>query len=420
MENRNLGQVGRNVGDVIAELRAKRVNDARWQDGRTFGMVYDGGPSVHNVAEQAAMLYLHENALNTNAFPSLASIQNEVVGWTAHLLHGPDTAAGFLTSGGTESIQCAVLAARQRGRAERGISNGEIVVAESAHAAFHKSAHMFDMPIITTRVRPDWTADVDAMADAVTDRTVLIVGSAPQYPQGVVDPIPEIAALAATVDANCHVDACMGGFVLPFVEMLGGDVPPWDFRVDGVHSISADIHKLGYAPKGVSVVLHRNKQLRAYQTWTFDAWLGGFYGSPNLQGTRSGLPMAAAWAVMQHLGIDGYVELTRQTLDNADRMRRAIRAIDGLRVLGDSGYHLIAMASNPESANPIDVFALGEALLKRGWVHDRQGPPDSLHSTVSNGNTGAIDDYVRDLSECVDEIRGVSVDDRSTSYSTVE
>ena len=207
MESRNLGQVGRNVGDVIAELRAKRVNDARWQDGRTFGMVYDGGPSVHNVAEQAAMLYLHENALNTNAFPSLASIQNEVVGWTAQLLHGPDTAAGFLTSGGTESIQCAVLAARQRGRVERGISNGEIVVAESAHAAFHKSAHMFDMPIITTSVRPDWTADVDAMADAVTDRTVLIVGSAPQYPQGVVDPIPEIAALAATVDANCHVDA---------------------------------------------------------------------------------------------------------------------------------------------------------------------------------------------------------------------
>ncbi len=420
MESRNLGQVGRNVGDVIAELRAKRVNDARWQDGRTFGMVYDGGPSVHNVAEQAAMLYLHENALNTNAFPSLASIQNEVVGWTAQLLHGPDTAAGFLTSGGTESIQCAVLAARQRGRVERGISNGEIVVAESAHAAFHKSAHMFDMPIITTSVRPDWTADVDAMADAVTDRTVLIVGSAPQYPQGVVDPIPEIAALAATVDANCHVDACMGGFVLPFVEMLGHDVPPWDFRVDGVHSISADIHKLGYAPKGVSVVLHRNKQLRAYQTWTFDAWLGGFYGSPNLQGTRSGLPMAAAWAVMQHLGIDGYVELTRQTLDNADRMRRAISAIDGLRVLGDSGYHLIAMASNPKSANPIDVFALGEALLKRGWVHDRQSPPDSLHSTVSNGNTGAIDDYVRDLSECVDEIRGMSVDDRSTSYSTVE
>jgi sphinganine-1-phosphate aldolase len=313
-----------------------------------------------------------------------------------------------------------VLAARQRGRAERGVRNGEIIVAESAHAAFHKSAYMFDMPIITTPVLADWTADVTAMADAITDRTVLLVGSAPQYPQGVVDPIPEIAALAATIDANCHVDACMGGFVLPFVELLGHDVPPWDFRVDGVHSISADIHKLGYAPKGVSVVLHRTKQLRAYQTWTFDAWLGGFYGSPNLQGTRSGLPMAAAWAVMQHLGTDGYVELTRQTLDNADRIRAGIRSIDGLRVLGDGSYHLIAMACDPESANPIDVFALGDALLRRGWVHDRQGPPDSLHSTVSNSNTRAIDDYLADLAACVVEVRDLRVDDRSTSYSTVD
>ena len=164
---------------------------------------------------------------------------------------------------------------------------------------------------------------------------MLVVGSAPQYPQGVVDPIPEIAALAASVDANCHVDACMGGFVLPFAELLERDVPPWDFRVDGVHSISADIHKLGYAPKGVSVIVHRTKQLRAYQTFVFDRWLGGFYASPNLQGSRSGLPMAAAWAVMQHLGIDGYVELTRGVLDAADRMRAGITALDGVGVLGD-------------------------------------------------------------------------------------
>jgi sphinganine-1-phosphate aldolase len=342
------------------------------------------------------------------------------VGWTAGLLHGPPTAAGFLTSGGTESIQCAVLAARERGRAERGIHAGEIVVAESAHAAFHKSAHLFDMPIHTVPVLDDWTVDLDAMAEAVTDRTVLVVGSAPQYPQGVVDPIPAIAEIAASVGANCHVDACMGGFVLPFAEMLGREVPPWDFRVDGVHSISADVHKLGYAPKGVSVVLHRTKELRRYQTWVFDAWLGGFYGSPNLQGTRSGLPMATAWAVMQHLGVDGYVELTRQTLDNADRMRAGIAAIDGLRVLGDGRYHLVAMTADPASDPSIDVFALGDALLRRGWYHDRQGPPDSLHSTVSNTNTGVIDDYLRDLAECVDEVRGTATDDRSTSYSTVE
>jgi glutamate/tyrosine decarboxylase-like PLP-dependent enzyme len=413
-------QQGRAVDEVIADLRAKRAHDVRWQDGRTFGLVFDGGPSVHDVVEQAAVMYLHENALNPMAFPSLGEIQNEVVSWTSALLHGPESAAGFLTSGGTESIQCAVLAARERGRAERGIEFGEIVVAESAHAAFHKSAHMFGMPIVTTPVRDDWTADVDAMASAVTENTVLVVGSAPQFPQGVVDPIPEIAALAATVDANCHVDACMGGFVLPFAEMLGREVPVWDFRVEGVHSISADIHKLGYAPKGVSVILHRTKELRRYQTFVFDGWLGGFYGSPNLQGTRSGLPMAAAWAVMQHLGVDGYVELTRKVLETADRVRAGIGAIAGLRVLGSGDHHLIAVSADPNAAEPLDVFALGDALAARNWYLDRQGPPDSLHMTVSNGNAAVIDGFLSDLAACADEVRGTSTDDRSTTYAAIE
>jgi sphinganine-1-phosphate aldolase len=411
---------GRGVDDVIAELQTKRSRDVKWQEGRAFGMIYYGGPTVHEVAERAAALYLHENALNTKAFPSLGEIQSEVVGWTAALLHAPESAAGFLTSGGTESILCGVLAARERGRQERGIEHGEIVLAESAHAAFHKAAHLFGLTVRKTPVRADWTADVDAMARAVGPDTVLVVGSAPQYPQGVVDPIPAIAELAASVGANCHVDACMGGFVLPFAEMLGREVPPWDFRVDGVHSVSADIHKLGYAPKGVSVILHRTKALRRYQTFVFDGWLGGFYASPNLQGSRSGLPMATAWAVMQHLGLDGYLALTRQTLESADRMRAGIAAIDGVRVLGDGQLHLIGMAADPGTQPPVDVFALGDALLARGWFHDRQGPPDTLHSTVSNSNTGVIDRYLADLAACVAEVRGRRSDDRSTNYATLE
>ncbi len=408
------------MDSVIEALTEKRANDARWQDGRTFGMVYDGGPTVHEVAEKAAALYLHENALNTKAFPSLGAIQAEVVGWTADLLHGSDFAAGFLTSGGTESILCGVKAARERARIERGITEPEMIVAESAHAAFHKAAHLFGLKLHKTKVRDDWTADVDAMAELVNDNTVLIVGSAPQYPQGVIDDIPAIAALAASTDANCHVDACMGGFVLPFVEMLGREVAPWDFRVEGVTSISADIHKLGYAPKGVSVILHRSKKLRSYQTFIFDDWLGGFYGSPNLQGTRSGLPMAAAWAVMSHLGIDGYLELTRQNLANADQVRAGIAEIDGIRVLGDGQFHLVAMSNEPDDPDPIDIFALGDALLARGWHHDRQGPPDSLHSTISNSNTGVIDQYLSDLAACVAEVRGTTTDDRSTNYATLE
>lgn len=417
---RSLQPHGRPVEEVIADLEAKRADDVRWSDGRTFGMVYDGGPSVHAVAEAAARLYLHENALNTVAFPSLRRIQSDVVGWTASLLHGDDQVAGFMTSGGTESILCAVLAARERAAAERGITAPEMVVAESAHAAFHKAAHNFGIRLHSVPARDDWTADVEAMAEHVGPNTVLVVGSAPQYPQGVQDDIPAIAELAVAVGANCHVDACMGGFVLPFAEMLGREVLPWDFRVDGVTTISADVHKLGYAPKGASVILHRTKRSRAYQTFTFDGWLGGFYASPNMQGSRSGLPMACAWAVMSHLGIDGYVELTRTVLDSADRFRAGVAAIDGIRVLGDGRFHLVAMAADPDFEPAIDMFALGDALLARGWYHDRQTPPDNLHATVSNTNTGAMDDYLRDLAECVAAVVGTRVVDRSTTYATLE
>ena len=415
-----LSKSGRPVDDVISDLADKRRNDVKWQDGRSFGMIYDGGPSVHEAAERAASLYLHENALNTKAFPSLGAIQSEVVGWTSDLLHGPPSAAGFLTSGGTESILCAVLAARERGKKERGITAPHMVVCESAHAAFHKAAHIYGIALTKTPVRTDWTADTEAMAQAIAPNTVLLVGSAPQYPQGVIDDIPTIAGLAKAAGANCHVDSCMGGFVLPFAEMLGRPVAPWDFRVDGVTSISADIHKLGYAPKGVSVILYRDKALRAYQTFVFDDWLGGFYASPNLQGTRSGLPMAAAWAVMQHLGVDGYLRLTQATLDNADRLRAGIAAIEGICVLGDGAYHLVAMAADRSATRQIDMFALGDALLARGWFHDRQGPPDTLHSTVSNSNTGVIDLYLQDLAECVEQTAGARTDDRSTNYATLE
>jgi sphinganine-1-phosphate aldolase len=416
----SLPAAGRSIDDVVADLEDKRVDDVQWSSGKTFGMVYDGGPTVHAVAEAAARMYLHENALNTQAFPSLRQIQSEVVGWTSGLLHGDESVAGFLTSGGTESILCAVLAARERGRTERGITTPEMVVAESAHAAFHKAAHLFGVELHKTAVASDWTVDVDAMAARVNENTVLVVGSAPQYPQGVIDDIPAIAALARSVGASCHVDACMGGFVLPFAEMLGREVAPWDFRVDGVTSISADVHKLGYSPKGVSVILYASKELRQYQTFMFDDWLGGFYASPNLQGSRSGMPMACAWAVMSHLGVDGYVDLTRKVLDNADLFRAAVASIDGIRVLGDGRFHLVTVAADPASDHPIDVFALGDALAARGWYHDRQGPPDSLHSTVSNTNTGVMGDYVADLAECVAEVAGRRTDDRSTNYATLE
>jgi glutamate/tyrosine decarboxylase-like PLP-dependent enzyme len=409
---------GKSKSEILDALAKKRSRDARWREGRTFGMVYDGGPGVHDVAEAVALEFLHENALNTKAFPSLGEIQSEVCAWTAELLHG-EGAAGFMTSGGTESILCAVKAARERAKAERGITAPEMVLAASAHAAFHKAAHYFGLRVHSVPVRADWRADANAMAACVNANTALVVGSAPQYPHGVIDPIPALADLAQSVGASMHVDACMGGFVLPFAEQLGYPIPPWDFRVDGVTTISADLHKLGYAPKGASVILHRNKSLRQHQTFVFDAWLGGFYASPGMQGTRAGLPMACAWAVMQHLGQEGYRRLTRITLETRDAMLAAVRALPGLRVLGEPEAQIVAIAAAAGSG--IDVFALGDALLARGgWFHDRQTPPDSLHSTLCAGNAPVIGAWAADLRACVEQLEGRRAADRSTNYATLE
>ena len=415
-----LPKQGLSKDEVVGALADMRGGDARWQDGRTFGMVYDAGPEAHEVVEAAALMFLHDNALNTGAFPSLGKIQSDVVGIANGLLHAPEGAAGFMTSGGTESILMAVKAARERGRAERGITAPEMVVPSSAHAAFHKAAHYFGLAIHTIPVRDDYRADVEAMAAAVNDSTVLVVGSAPQYPQGVVDPIPELAPLAAAVGANFHTDACMGGFVLPFMEMLGYELTPWDFRVEGVTSISADLHKLGYAPKGASVILHRTKELRRYQTFVFDGWLGGFYASPAMQGTRPALPMATAWAILHHLGEDGYKRLTATAIDTHRRMVEGIRQIEGVAVVGEPEAHLVAMSAAPAWEERVDVFAIGDALQQRGWFHDRQGPPESLHSTVSAGNAPVLDQYLDDLQRCVAAVAGTRAGDRSTSYATLE
>jgi glutamate/tyrosine decarboxylase-like PLP-dependent enzyme len=415
-----LPEHGLPTDEIIEALTAKRAGDVRWQEGRIFGMVYDAGPDAREAVEAAALLYLHDNALNTLAFPSLGEIQSEVVGITADLLHGGTDAAGFLTSGGTESILMAVWAAVERARAERSVTEPEMVLPISAHAAFHKAAHYFGITVRKVPVDSEWRADVEVAADSVNENTVLVVGSAPQYPQGVIDPIPELASLALEVGASFHTDACMGGFVLPFMEQLGMDLSPWDFRVEGVTTISADIHKLGYAPKGASVILHRTKALRRYQTFVFDDWLGGFYASPNMQGTRAALPMATAWAILHHLGLEGYRRLTQVTIDAARRMEAGVRAVDGLTVLGNPQAHVLAITAEPDAEARLDVFALGDALLARGWFHDRQAPPDTIHATVSAGNAPVIEEYLADLRACVAEIAGQRNEDRSTNYATLE
>jgi glutamate/tyrosine decarboxylase-like PLP-dependent enzyme len=388
--------------EVLATLEARRERDVRWRDGRAFTLAYSAGPDVLEVAEEAYRRFMTENALNTDAFPSLRTIQQDVVDIVAGWLHGGPESAGFMTSGGTESILLAVAGARQRGRRERGIAGPNMVLPASAHAAFEKAAHYFGVESRRVPVGEDWRADPEAMAGVADDDTVLFVGSAPQYPQGVVDPIEAIAALAATRNISCHVDACMGGVVLPYLARLGDSVPPFDFSVDGVTSISVDLHKLGYTAKGASVILYRNRDLRRDQVFVTDNWLGGTYGSSGILGTKSGGAIAAAWAVLHLVGDDGYLELAAAARRATEALAAGIEAQPELVLRAAPDATLFAFgAAQPDR---LDVFAVADALWRRGWYLDRQGPPASLHCTVNAIHDGRIDDVLADLRASLDEV----------------
>ena len=401
--------------EVLAQVGAIGQSDLRWKDGRAFSLAYYAGPEVQEVADTAYAMYGSANGLNADAFPSLKKFQAEVVSTVNRWVHGDDTSAGFMTSGGTESILLAVKAARERGRKEFGISQPNVVLPTSAHAAFEKACYYFGLESRRVAVRADWRADVEAMSQSIDENTVLIVGSAPQYPQGVVDPITEIAALARARNINCHVDACMGGVTLTFLERLGEEIPLWDFRVEGVTSISVDLHKYGYASKGASVILHRNRQLRSYQTFTTDNWLGGFYGSSGVLGTKSGGPMAAAWAVMNYLGDEGYLRLTESARSTTRQLAQAIQGIDGLQLRAIPDSTLLSFG-----AQGFDVFAVADELASHGWYVDRQAPPDSLHCTVNAVHHQVIEEFIVDLRHAVAKVQDAGSTGSVGAYGTIE
>lgn len=418
---------GSEADEVLARMQELRVDDRDWRGGRVFSLVYSAGDQVHELLERAANLYSAENALNTMVFPSLGWMQNDIVTITTGLLGGdrmPDGEGegvrGFLTSGGTESLLQATKTARDWGRTRRGIDRPNMVLATSAHAAFEKAAHYFDVESRRIAVRSDFTADVDAMADAVDDHTVLMVGSAPSYPQGVIDPIPTLAAIAADRGVLCHVDACLGGFILPFLDRLGYQTKAWDLSVPGVTSISADLHKYGYASKGISVILYRTPELARLQPFITSNWLGGLYGSPSMAGTRPAGPIAAGWAVLQYLGMDGYLRLAEDTHAAATAAKATITGTPGLALRGSPDATVFAFGGDPDDGR-IDTFALGDALAERGgWFFDRQSPPDSLHATVHAGHRAVIDELCADLTAVTGEllVSGKRAEDRSTTYGT--
>jgi sphinganine-1-phosphate aldolase len=422
-----LPETGRPADEIFAEMEALTAHDKDFAAGRTFGLVYHAGHDVEEVARRAHDRFVWHNALNPDVKPSMRDMSRTVIGSTAWLLAGgaagdgglADELAGFMTSGGTESILMGVKAAKVRALRERGVERPNIVLPTSAHAAFAKASDYFGIEPRRIEVREDFRADVDAMADAVDDQTVLIVGSAPQYPQGVIDPIADMASIAVERGINCHVDACMGGFTLPFLERAGLVDKAWDFRVPGVSSISADLHKYGFVPKGASVIMHRDKSLRRNQTFVFDGWLGGFYASSGILGTKPGGPIAASYATMQYLGVEGYVEKASQAFRARERLVDAVRRLPGLIVLGEPEVTLCAITGEP---GVVDAFQLGDELSSRGWHLDRQAPPDSLHASCAPiHDTGSVlDEFLADLRGALESIGATQAADRATDYAVME
>ena len=403
---------------VFDELESLRADDVDWRNGKVFSLAYYAGPQAIAVAEDAYRRFSGENALSTDAFPSLRIMQQDVLSMVGPWLGAHKDSAGFMTSGGTESILMVVKAARDQFAQTRGVTTPNIVLPTSAHAAFEKACHYFGVESRRSAVGQDWRADIAAMERLIDDNTVMLVASAPQYPQGVVDDVTGIAALASSRGINCHVDACMGGVTLAYLVKLGHPIPAWNLSVPGVTSISVDLHKYGYTSKGASVVMYSSKSLRAHQGFFTDNWLGGMYASSGMLGTKSGGSIASAWAVLRHLGDDGYTALVRQTRNATEQLANHIVAHPHLVLRAYPDSTLICFGAADPSV--LNVFAVADELRIRGWYVDRQTPPDSLHCTVNAIHHDKIDAFVVDLDASIESVLSTRLSGDVGSYGNLE
>jgi sphinganine-1-phosphate aldolase len=382
--------------EVLATLRALQAHDLPAHGGRTLAYVYDSGlADADAVGLEALGMFAASNGLDPTAFPSLLQMENDLVALAGGLLDAPEGFAGSVTSGGTESILLAVLAARQ---GSPQVTDPSMVVPTSAHAAFHKAAEFLGVRAVLVDVDPQTLrADPAATAAAINDTTVLVVASAPSYAHGVIDPVAEIAALAAERGLRCHVDACIGGWVLPHLD----DAPPWTFAVAGVTSISVDLHKYAYTPKGVSLLLHRTPALRRGHFFASANWPGYTMLNSTMQSTRSGGPLAAAWAVTRRIGIQGYADLAHQAREATLTIAQEAAGIPGLGVLAPPDSTLVALVTDASC----DVFTIADEMLERGWFVQPQlsfrDVPPSLHLTLSAATAPSVPELVGALRDSV-------------------
>jgi sphinganine-1-phosphate aldolase len=398
--------------EILARLAAFRRKDVKWQDGRVFGYIFDPGQAVLAVAKEAYAMFLSENGLDFSVFQSLLQLEKELaaIGRT-HLRGDPDVVGNF-TSGGTESIILAVKAARDYFRARRpDIDAPEMILPTTAHAAFHKAGHYLDVKRVLVPVDgKTFRADPAAVAAAVTPQTIMLVGSAPSYSHGVVDPIADLGRIAEAHDLWLHTDACMGGFLLPYFRRLGAPVPDFDFQVPGVSSISMDLHKYAYTPKGASLVLYRHKDLRKHQLFACSHWMGYTIVNNAVQSSKSGGPLAAAWAVLNMIGDDGYLEIARRQREATRKIVEGIRAIEGLRLLAQPDMCLISFTAEKGA-----VFHLVDAMNARGWYIQPalsfDNAPAHIHLSINASNVGREEAFLADLRECAAATRDMPAGD---------
>jgi sphinganine-1-phosphate aldolase len=386
--------------EVLREMETMRDREeAKWSDGYASGSVYHGDPEHIDFLSRVYAISSQANPLHADLWPSTVKYEAEIVAMTANMLGGVEGVCGTVTSGGTESILLAMKVYRDRAY-KRGIEHPEMIVPSTAHAAFDKAAHYFRIEKVTVPVGPDGRADVKATEAAITRNTAVIVGSAPCFPNGLIDPIEALAALADARDLGFHTDGCLGGFVLPWAEKLGYPVPPFDFRVPGVTSMSADTHKYGYAAKGTSVVLYRDSDLRHYQYYKTASWAGGLYFSPTFAGSRPGALSAACWAALVTMGERGYLEATRRILEAATRVKEGIAKIDGLAVIGDPLWNVAF------TADDVDVYRVLDVLGHHGWSLNGLQDPASIHLCVTLRHTqpGVVERFLADLAAAVEEV----------------
>ena len=389
--------------EVFQQLRriAQR-EDAIGDAGRVSGSLYSGDHEHYGYLAEIFGLFGHANVLQRDMYPSATKFEGEIIAMTLELLNGGSApgACGVLTSGGSESLVTAMFSYRESARERREVIAPNLVMPTTAHVALDKGGHWLGVEVRHAPLQDDYRVDVAAMADLIDDQTIALVGSAGNYPHGLIDPIEEMSELAQQRGIGLHVDGCLGGFLLPWLEELGVDIPPWDFRVPGVTSISADTHKFAYALKGTSTLLYRDRDLRSRQYFTYPDWPGGLYLSPGLSGSRSGGLIAATWAAMVTTGRRKYLQAAEGIRDAAVKIRDGVAAIPGLAVIGEPTF-LIAFRSTRAD---LDIYLVNDRLKELGWRLNSLQLPAALHFCVTLPNTadGVAQQFVADLQDAVE------------------